>query len=99
MSLTEPRWTVKIIDNLKGGVTELKSNCMCAAIKNSEGDGAYVCNFADANGAEVLSTILTAFSAIKSLSEQTNHLDNFKGMLLLELQKLKPDGGDSKWSN
>ena len=93
------RWTVKIIDNLKGDEIEVHTNCICGAIKNSKGDGAYVCNFADANGADVLTTILTAFTAIKSLSEQTDHLDNFKGMLLLELQKLKPGGGVSKWLN
>ena len=91
--MNKARWTVKIIDNLKGGEIELHTNCMCGAVKNSEGDGAYVCNFADANGAEVLTTILTTFSAIESLSEQTNHLENFKGLLLLELQKLRGD----KW--
>ena len=95
----QARWTVKIIDNLKGEVNELQTNVMCSAIKNFNGDGAYVCNFADANGAEILSTILTAFTAIKTLSEQTNHLASFKGILLLELQKLKAEQGEGEWLN
>ena len=83
------RFTVTITDNLKGDVTKINTNVMCASIKNFDGDGAFICNLAHANGADVLTTVMTALNAIKTLCETTDHIATYKGILQLELEMLK----------
>ena len=90
------RFTVTITDNLKCDVTKVNTNVMCASIKNFDGDGAFICNLVDANGADVLTTVITALNAIKTLCERTDHIASYKGLIQLELEKLKGEA-KSKW--
>lgn len=90
------RFTVTITDNLKCEMTEVSTNVMCASIKNFNGEGASNCVLVDSNDGDILTTIITAFSAVKSLCEMTDHIANYKGLLLLELKKLKMDSDREK---
>ena len=83
------RFTVTITDNLKGDVTKVNTNVMCASIKKFDSDISSVCLLADASDFDVFMTIATTFDVIKELCERSDYIASYKALLELELEKLK----------